>query len=183
MIAIAPACTLLHFLRCCIPDHLTHFAAPATTGLSTHSSALLNALCSSTLSHAFQHGSHPLISCSFRVTLLRPIELEGRTRVVIMPGPVKCTYLECRHTFPTEKEMKAHKKADHEYCRRCDYDAEDWDDHLPTKSIPWHLMSLGTEDTIKSKNLDTLSANSVVKNSRASVVVTSTAHGSVPSSS
>lgn len=55
--------------------------------------------------------------------------------------------------------------------------------YLPTKSIPWHLMSLGTEDTIKSKNLDTLSANSVVKNSRASVVVTSTAHGSVPSSS
>lgn len=50
-----------------------------------------------------------------------------------MPGPVKCTYLECRYTFSTEKEMKAHKKADHEYCRRCDYDAEDWDDLLAHK--------------------------------------------------
>ncbi|TKX20984.1 C2H2 type zinc finger domain-containing protein 9 [Elsinoe australis] len=49
--------------------------------------------------------------------------------------PVKCTYIWCGKSFATEKDMKSHKHHDpeHHYCRKCDYDAKDWDDMLDHK--------------------------------------------------
>ena len=52
-------------------------------------------------------------------------------------GPrVKCTYATCNADFDDEKQMKKHKhdSSDHVYCRRCDYDAKDWEDLLQHKT-------------------------------------------------
>ncbi|GAM88897.1 hypothetical protein ANO11243_069310 [Dothideomycetidae sp. 11243] len=48
---------------------------------------------------------------------------------------VQCTYRGCSEVFTSEKDMKNHKYYDpkHHYCRKCDYDAADWNDMLDHK--------------------------------------------------
>ncbi|KAK4960754.1 hypothetical protein LTR28_004959 [Elasticomyces elasticus] len=48
---------------------------------------------------------------------------------------VKCTYPQCYNSFNTQQDMKRHKisSAEHDYCKKCDYDAVDWDDLLQHK--------------------------------------------------
>lgn len=42
---------------------------------------------------------------------------------------IKCTYANCQKRFDTIKEMKRHKTnaPEHDYCKKCDVDCEDWD--------------------------------------------------------
>ena len=55
---------------------------------------------------------------------------------------VKCTYGDCMMHFPTEKEMKRHKRdsPDHHYCKKCDVDCESWEaltKHKVDAMWPW----------------------------------------------
>nr|POE85066.1 hypothetical protein CFP56_68635 [Quercus suber] len=56
--------------------------------------------------------------------------------------PVKCTYPECLHHFATQKEMKRHKTKDpeHDYCKKCNVDCDDWESFVQHKidaMSPW----------------------------------------------
>ena len=71
---------------------------------------------------------------------------------------VKCTYRFCDKVFDTEQEMKSHKHHDpsHHYCRKCDYDAVEWDDLLDHKvaaMAPFVIGELRHEKHKKMKHL------------------------------
>ena len=49
---------------------------------------------------------------------------------------VKCTYVDCVRSFATFKEMKLHKQTEpeHNYCKKCDVDCDDWE-HLTQHKV------------------------------------------------
>ncbi|KAF2225688.1 hypothetical protein BDZ85DRAFT_279352 [Elsinoe ampelina] len=69
--------------------------------------------------------------------------------------PVKCTLKRCGKMFATEKEMKSHKyhDPDHYYCRKCDYDAKDWDDMLDHKVASMAPFIIGEKRHDKYKKM------------------------------
>lgn len=54
----------------------------------------------------------------------------GKTDEIGQLKPIKCTYKDCQKRFDSEKEMKYHKLAEpnHNYCKKCNADCEDWED-------------------------------------------------------
>ncbi|KAM3422854.1 hypothetical protein BST61_g336 [Cercospora zeina] len=48
---------------------------------------------------------------------------------------IACTYADCLHRFPSRKQMVEHKIASpkHYYCKKCDVDCDDWEEHLKHK--------------------------------------------------
>ena len=55
---------------------------------------------------------------------------------------IKCTYPACQKRFDSEKEMKYHKRDDpeHDYCKKCNVDCDDWEGYLQHKidaMTPW----------------------------------------------
>ena len=65
-----------------------------------------------------------------------------------MAQRIKCTYKTCNEDFDNEKQMKKHKhdSSEHVYCRRCDYDAEDWEDLLRHKTDEMVPYLYGTKE-------------------------------------
>ena len=64
---------------------------------------------------------------------------------------IECTFPDCQNRFHTIKEMRRHKDAapEHDYCKKCDCDCEDWDDlvqHKINAMAPWldHSAEEGT---------------------------------------
>ncbi|CZT18982.1 uncharacterized protein RCC_04827 [Ramularia collo-cygni] len=63
-------------------------------------------------------------------------------RVPYQQKSFSCNVEGCQHFFDTLEEMKQHKKYDpeHFYCKKCDFDAEDWDDltrHKVENMVPY----------------------------------------------
>ena len=67
--------------------------------------------------------------------------VEEPTETPVVPaGPeedarsiIDCTIKGCNENFPTLKLMKRHKKAQHDYCKLCDKDFEDYDAYFQHK--------------------------------------------------
>jgi len=56
--------------------------------------------------------------------------MEGSGQEIGQLPSVNCTYSDCDKRFKTEKDMKRHKlhAPEHDYCKKCDVDCEDWAD-------------------------------------------------------
>ncbi|KAF2216344.1 hypothetical protein CERZMDRAFT_81472 [Cercospora zeae-maydis SCOH1-5] len=48
---------------------------------------------------------------------------------------IACTYAKCQHRFAGRKQMVEHKieSPEHYYCKKCDVDCDDWEEHLKHK--------------------------------------------------
>ncbi len=63
-----------------------------------------------------------------------------------------CSYAECSMGFGKLFELKEHKEEEHDWCRKCDVDCEDWDDLVQHKiSSPRHIACQFCGEDFKSE--------------------------------
>ena len=95
----------------------------------------------------------------------------------------ECTYAGCQKRFDTIKEMKRHKvnESEHNFCKKCDVDCDDWEaltQHKVDAMIPWLEGSMRHH---KEESPNHIVASGVVWTSKASVDAKYTSHRSVRS--